>query len=80
MSNAAEAAHERHNRIAEQLAISIWAGVKETEDRMLVMESTCAAVIGMMTKHLPLGQRSEARQAMASVLSVGIKERLESQS
>lgn len=74
-----EAPHERHNRIAPKLAREVWLGVKETEDRLLVLESVCAAVIGMMTKHLPPGQRSEARQAIAGVLSVGIKERLESQ-
>lgn len=74
-----EARHERHNRIAEDLTITLWEAVDATPDRMVVLESVCTAVIGSLTKHLPPGARSEARQAMASALSAGIKERLESQ-
>ena len=66
-----ELAHEKHNRIAFEMAKQIISEFPQNEDKLVILESLVSGTISLMTKNVG------ARKKVFFILSEGICERLE---
>lgn len=71
-----ELPHQKHNRLAYEIAEKILEAYPQNLERLILIETLVAANLELMTKHLPKHNQKSASLKLFEALIPGIKIRL----